>query len=494
MGVTTVAMGSRFDVSITSNSISLILTLALIFFLVLFFSPKASFAAEWSIIPRISVSETYDDNVRLAGEGQEEDDYISQINPGFSVVGKGRYSQLLLDYTMQNIFYKNNDKYDDTYHNLRASNNTEIYRDHLFLDASANYSQRIINLQQTSSTDNAAISDNRTDVAAYTVKPYYINNFGHTSMLRLEHTYNELDSKNDELRETDNTVNTSYVELKSGPAFKRFTWQISHQKQSVEYRERSSVKSLNSQALLNYLFTKKVYFVGVAGYEEYNYAVMAGQKNPEGSYWEAGLGWTPSHRTRLEIRQGEHYYGETSKFLFDHRTRQSTWSINYSEEINTTSRTEPQIDTEFFNPETEAFEETPIDISYSDVAVVSLDKVLSASVSKMTAKTVLTLNVSDSRRIYQERPGEERNASATVSWKWQVARRTSVNLQEKLEERKFTVPDREIKTGQHLLSVDYNISTNASAYFSYDNTTQESKSEGIFYRRNTYTLGLTASF
>jgi len=481
-------MGIRFDVSMTSNSISVKLILILISFIVFFSFVNTAFAAEWTVIPRITMSETYDDNVRLAGEGQEED-YITQINPGLSLAGKGRYSELMIDYTMQNIFYKNNDQYDDTYHNFRASSNTEIYRDHLFLDVSGNYSQRTINLQQTSSTDNAAITDNRTDVVTYTVKPYYIDNFGQSSKLTLEHTYTEIDSKSGELSDTDNITNTSYIELKSGPAFKRFTWQMSHQKQFVEYTERSNVKSSNSQALFNYLISKKVYFVGVAGYEEYNYAVMAGQENPEGSYWEAGLGWTPSHRTRLEIRQGEHYYGETSKFLFDHRTRQSSWLINYSEDINTTSRTEL-----VFNPETETSEETPIGISYADVAVVSLDKVLSVSVSKMTAKTVLTLNVSDGRRIYQESPGEERNTSAIVTWKWQVARRTSVELQERLAENKFTVADREIKTKQHRVSVDYDINSNASAYFSYDNTTQESKSEGILYRRNTYTLGITVRF
>ena len=213
MGAITGLMGNRFDLLLTSNHRSLISSLILVPFVISFCLVHDTFAAEWTLVPLVAVLETYDDNIRLAGDGQEEEDYITQINPGFSLVGKGRYSELMLDYTMQNIFYKNNDKYDDAYHNLRALNSTEVYRNHLYFDASVNYSQRTINLQQTSSTDNLAITDNRTDVVFYTAKPYFIYNFGQSTKLLLEHSYAKIDSKQDGLSNTDNTTNASYIEI-----------------------------------------------------------------------------------------------------------------------------------------------------------------------------------------------------------------------------------------------------------------------------------------
>ena len=482
-------MENRFDVMP-------VLPLALLFILVSsslvfgnLFLIKTVSAAEWTMVPRFTLSEMYDDNVHLASEGQEKDDYVTQVNPGFSLAGQGRYSMLQIDYTMQNVFYQYNDKFDDTYHDLRAVNKTEILQKHLYLDAAVNYTQRTLDLQAVSSNDNVAINDNRADVVTYSAKPYFVYDFGRTSQILLQHDYLKTETKADRLNNTDNTTNTSYLQIKSGPTFKRVSWQLSHQKQLVEYDDRPNVKSSNSQAMLNYKLSPKAYIIGVSGYEKYHYAVPPGEDNPEGSYWEAGLGWTPGSRTKLEVRQGEHYYGETKNLLFNHKTRQTIWLVNYSEEINTTSQMEPQFSTEIVDGE-----EFVTGVSFANVPVVSLNKTLTVSITKNTAKSQFALKVNDRKRKYLEQTGEERSSSAVASWLWRMTGRTSIKVQEEMSKNTLFSSDNETTTQMHKLNLDHKIGADSQAYFSYSNAIQESDASGVLYRRNVYTLGLTVKF
>ena len=60
---------------------------------------SASGAAEWTVLPRLSLSETYTDNVRLGGgfggvggfgAGRNAGgDFVTQINPGGVIRGQG---------------------------------------------------------------------------------------------------------------------------------------------------------------------------------------------------------------------------------------------------------------------------------------------------------------------------------------------------------------------------------------------------------------------
>ena len=46
-------------------------------------------AGEWDIVPRLTVVETYTDNVDL-DESNKNSEFITEVNPGISVQGKSR--------------------------------------------------------------------------------------------------------------------------------------------------------------------------------------------------------------------------------------------------------------------------------------------------------------------------------------------------------------------------------------------------------------------
>src|SRR5688500_11955427 len=70
----------------------------------LLLSSSAS-AAEWTVLPLLNLSETYTDNVRFRPEGSETSDFVTQINPGFSLAGVGRRFNVSANYLMNNLIY-----------------------------------------------------------------------------------------------------------------------------------------------------------------------------------------------------------------------------------------------------------------------------------------------------------------------------------------------------------------------------------------------------
>src|SRR5690348_8278668 len=78
-----------------------------IILLLLSYSP-CSRAEEWKILPRLSLIETYSDNLRLSSGGSGRGDFVTQISPGILLNGTGRRFNLTADYTMNNLIYAQN--------------------------------------------------------------------------------------------------------------------------------------------------------------------------------------------------------------------------------------------------------------------------------------------------------------------------------------------------------------------------------------------------
>ena len=90
------------------------------------------------------------------------------------------------------------------------------------------------------------------------------------------------------------------------------------------------------------LITPTVGLLAQVGYENYEYQ-RASDLRQRGCRWSAGFDWAPSPRTHLAATAGERFFGNTYFLDFSHRTRLTTWSAGYSENVTTTR-------TEFFIP------------------------------------------------------------------------------------------------------------------------------------------------
>lgn len=75
--------------------------------------------ARWSLTPRLSVEEQYDDNIFLS-EKNEQDDFITTISPGVDLKYETPTQMIDLDYEFQTLFYSDFSELDYSGHRGRA--------------------------------------------------------------------------------------------------------------------------------------------------------------------------------------------------------------------------------------------------------------------------------------------------------------------------------------------------------------------------------------
>src|SRR3569832_101601 len=81
----------------------------------------------------MEISEIYTDNVALSS-GDEQAEWVTEVNPGFSLDGESGRAKLNLNYRLQNLFYASEGSYGSN-HQLAANGNVEVAREFFFVDA-----------------------------------------------------------------------------------------------------------------------------------------------------------------------------------------------------------------------------------------------------------------------------------------------------------------------------------------------------------------------
>jgi uncharacterized protein (PEP-CTERM system associated) len=305
---------------------------------ILLMCPAYSTAADWKIVPRLTLIETYTDNVTLAERGHEKSDFITQINPGISLSGTGARLKVNVNYTMQNLFYANESNRNRTVHQLNAKENAELIKNFFFLDSSANISQQNISLLGPLTTNNENITNNRTTIKTYSISPYIRHNFSNFASTQARYTHNAVYADTGGLSgsQSDNIL----LSLTSGSAFRTLGWGLNYNKQKIDRLGTSigglstSVENERYTGNLRYRVSSKFSLTGTSGYQKFTYKSTTGKS--AGAFWTAGFVWTPAERTNITANTGKAFFGTTYTLMGSHRTRRSAWSLNYNQNITTT--------------------------------------------------------------------------------------------------------------------------------------------------------------
>jgi uncharacterized protein (PEP-CTERM system associated) len=298
----------------------------------LFLAPAGN-AAEWRIAPTLDLRETYTDNVRLAPHGSEKSDFVSDISPGVAVSANGRGLKLKANYAFQSLHYANDGKNSSSFHKLNADTNVDLIKDLFSFDGSASISQQSISLAGAQSTDNYAITDNRTTVRTTTASPYLHHEFHDIATTELRYTRTAVNtgssamssSRNDGLRLTVN----------SGPSFRTLGWDASYSAAKNRMANSDAVNSSTVSGNLRYMLTPQFSLTGGAGYDKYDYLATAGTPSPAGKFYSGGFSWHPTERTSLAASVGHRFYGKTYSLDSSVRGRASMWRLSYDESITT---------------------------------------------------------------------------------------------------------------------------------------------------------------
>lgn len=294
-------------------------------------------AVEWEFTPTLQLKETFTDNVRLS-DTNEESEFITQVNPGISIVGLGPHLRFNTRYVMQNLFYAKESDRNATNHELNANGNAELLPDHLFVDAQASMSQRSTSSFGPQSEDNTNITNNRTNVETYSLSPYLLHHFKDFADAELRYTRDSVSTSGSgsavstELQ--DSTSDRILLRLVSGDDFQTLGWGLNYNKQRIDFDSGQQVDQVTYGGDLRYRLSRKLSLLANGGYEKNDYLSITGDSG--GSFWKAGFDWTPSRRTSVEVLAGKRYYGDSYSLKASHRSRRTAFNVRYSEDVTTT--------------------------------------------------------------------------------------------------------------------------------------------------------------
>lgn len=300
-------------------------------------------AAKWEIVPTVSVEEMYTDNVALSPRELQEDSWITTIDPAVAITATGARLKLKAIYDPEIISYSRGDTDYKVYQRGDLVSTAELARQLLYLDTGANINQYDASLHGPITAGNDNLTGNRATVWTYYGSPYIRRDFGSAVQAEARYTYSVVNAGtqsafvDDAL--SDSTANRVNLRLKSGPAYKLLTWNVDAVGETVNYDSGEYSVTRVATAGVRRLITPTIGLLAQAGYEQYKSQYQSVDLAPgtDGASWSTGFDWTPSPRTHLAATVGHRFYGSAYSLDFSHRSRLTTWGIQYSENV-TSSR------------------------------------------------------------------------------------------------------------------------------------------------------------
>jgi uncharacterized protein (PEP-CTERM system associated) len=286
----------------------------------------------WQFQPRVLLRETYTDNVTLSRGDAQRSEFITEINPGFSIKNKAARSNVDIDYSLNNYFYLRDRNRNTLNHQLHGLADFEFVEDLLFLDTRTNINQTAVSAFGAIGANSSQNNNNQT-FRSYSISPYVRKKFGREATAEARYTFSELSSNGNSSTLSNSTGNAFLLKLDSGPAFNEWGWGGEYRQENIKF-ERSSDTSYESlTGNLRYRINPRLFATGSFGYDRNDY-VTSGEK-PEGAFWSLGADWRPLRRTSLTFSAGRRYFGNTYSLTFQHATRRTAWDISYQQNLST---------------------------------------------------------------------------------------------------------------------------------------------------------------
>ncbi|MCG5510321.1 TIGR03016 family PEP-CTERM system-associated outer membrane protein [Ectothiorhodospira lacustris] len=446
-------------------------------------------AGSWDFTPRVSVSQTYTDNVNLAARGEDkESDSVSQLNTGFSLQRAGGRTDLSLGYNLQSLAYWDDDSRNNVYHQLAGTSTSTLIRETLFLDASATYGQQLLDARDGFAGDNISTGA-RSDVARYSLSPYWRQGFGRFAAGELRYTWDQVDYQSGGITGNNSENQRIQASLNSGPQFTTVAWTLSYSWDESTYDDGTDVtlESLEALVRLNISPQFSVYAAGGEERNEYNRA--AGTVDPDDNFWRAGFTWLPGPRTSLDAFYGERFFGDTYGLSFSHRFRHATWQVNYSESITSLSRIE-FVPIGFIVVDDELL----LIVDPQLVPDAYISKRLDVSVAGQRSKLSWGLAAALEERLYQTDRGDQEINSVSANLGWRVAPRTQATLSSQWQRSDYDLDSRKDDLWNVSLGVSRTLGPSTSATLQYRYQERDSNQEGFEYQENRITATLSRTF
>lgn len=360
--------------------------------------------AEVTIVPRIGVSETLTDNVRLDDQNKRSD-WVTQLSPGLRVDIKGAKLKTFFDYALTHVSYARGTGSGRTQNALNTFGTFEAIDNLAFVDFSGSISQQAVSAFQTQSLDNTSINANRAEVSTYRLSPYLRGRLGDSANYEARYTYAQ--TRSGSALSSDVTSTDGSVRLMGGSAFRRLGWSADASRETADYSAGRVTESDRFNLGLTYAITPQVIALVNGGHEANNFNSLDKQGYATSGF---GLNWNPSERTKFSASRNKRSFGQAHNLSFEHRSARTTWRISDSKDVSVTpSQTGFLLNTETLQPTV---------IGSFLTSAISLQRRQDVSVSLQGVRSTVTLTAtrSESTRLDTLSFGQDDlNSSAVVN-------------------------------------------------------------------------------
>lgn len=283
-----------------------------------------------SIVPRLAVTETLTDNVRLVNAGKQSDQ-ITEISPGVRISRDIGRLRGVFDYSLNRLEYARNPSLSRSQNALNTYGTLEAVDHWMFLDFNGSVTQQSISAFGTQSNDSTAINPNKTEVSSYRLSPYVRGRIG--GQANYEARYSRAVTHGDAASVSGVAASDSMVNVNGDSAFRNLGWSLDASRQAIDYSAGRPTEADRFYLGLSYAMTSQLNVFANAGREFSNYTSVDKQSYATNGF---GVNWSPSETTRFSASQGTRSFGNSHSLSFEHRTARTVWRFTDSKDVSAT--------------------------------------------------------------------------------------------------------------------------------------------------------------
>jgi hypothetical protein len=311
-------------------------------------------ASRITIVPRVSVTETITNNVRLSSVNQKSE-AITEVSPGISISSTGGRIRGSIDYSLTEVLYANNTSGRRSFNSLTANGIAEVVDDWAFLDFGGNVGQQSISAFGTPSSGGVLVGGNSTETSVFRLSPYLRGRFAGNATYEARYSYTTSTSRSVTVSDVDQR-DLSF-RASGGQSGYGLSWGLDASRQSTSFTRGRSTSGSVLNTRLQYALDERWGAYVRVGRESNDFAVANGESsdfvalgvswrpNPELSvnvdkdnrgYTGLGINWAPSPRTSVAVTRDGRLYGATHSIALAYRTPLTAWTFSDSRGTSST--------------------------------------------------------------------------------------------------------------------------------------------------------------
>ncbi len=277
----------------------------------------------------ISVEETLTNNVNLHESNARRSDFITEVTPRLSMSNGSAYASGDVSLSLPMYFYaRTGSENNRVVPQVTANGHAELYKEHLFVDASANVSQEYFSPFGARSESLATRTNNEYTAENYRVSPYFRGTTpGELSYeVRDNNVWTKL--SNTPVATSDSYLNELLADV-TRPTVP-LGWALDYKRSDLKFHGAESQTTMISHARLIYRPDPQLEISGSGGYEEADFPATSYNNVTYG----VGFRWRPTERTNVDANWEHRFFGSAYLFNFQHRTPLTSWSLYASRDIS----------------------------------------------------------------------------------------------------------------------------------------------------------------